>query len=94
MAIKMPSRRQPPVTPEEFISGATAAPEEKRPTLPWQDPKVRDDLRVQFNTKIPERLSLQIEYLHTHLGRGKQEMAEEALRAWVRQQLKSLDLPE
>ena len=89
----MPGRRQPPVSPEEFIAGATAAPESQKPSLPWQDPRVRDDLRVQLNTKLPERLSIQIEYLHRQLNREKQDIVEEALRAWVRQQLKALDLP-
>ncbi|MBO1077299.1 hypothetical protein [Roseomonas marmotae] len=93
MAIRMPSRR--PQRPEDFIADASAAPSSpQRPDLPWLDPKVRPDLRLQLNAKLPEPLMLQLEYLHKNLSRPKQTIIEEALRNWVQKQLRSLDLPE
>ncbi|WP_198368185.1 hypothetical protein [Roseomonas sp. KE0001] len=92
MAIKMPSRR--PQSPEDFVAEASAAPAPTRPDLPWLDPRVRPDLRVQLNAKLPEPLMLQLEYLHKSLDRPKQLIVEEALRAWVQKQLRALNLPE
>jgi hypothetical protein len=94
MAIKMPSKR-PPQRPEDFVAEATAAPAAPtRPDLPWLDPRVRPDLRLQLNAKLPEPLMLQLEYLHKALGRPKQVIIEEALKMWVQKQLRSMDLPE
>jgi hypothetical protein len=94
MAIKMPARK-PSQRPEDFIAEASAAPPAPpRPDLPWLDPRVRPDLRVQLNAKLPEPLMLQLEYLHKNLDRPKQTIVEEALRSWVQKQLRSLDLPE
>jgi hypothetical protein len=92
MAIKMPSRR--PTRAEDFIAGATAAPGVVRPDLPWTAANVRDDLRVQLNARVPERLALQCDYLARRIDKRKQDIVEIALRAWVQQQLKELGLPE
>jgi hypothetical protein len=93
MAIKMPSKR--PQRPDDFIAEATAAPPVPvRPDLPWLDSRVRPDLRLQLNAKLPEPLMLQLEYLHKNLGKPKQVIIEEALKSWIQKQLRSLDLPE
>jgi hypothetical protein len=95
MAIKMP-KKAPEGAPSEadFISGATAAPSPVRSAehLPWLDPKVRDDLRVQLNAKIPERLMIQRDWLAHRLGMKKQDVLEIALRAWIDDQLKKLGI--
>jgi hypothetical protein len=94
MAIKMPARKLPQ-RPEDFIAEASASPPlAPRPDLPWLDPRVRPDLRVQLNAKLPEPLMLQLEYLHKNLDLAKQTIVEEALKNWIHKQLKSLDLPE
>jgi hypothetical protein len=97
MPIKMPKKPTAAPSPEEFISGATAAaPSPARPAeyLPWLDPKVRDDLRVQLNAKIPERLMIQRDWLANRLGMKKQDILEIALREWVDARLKELGLLE
>lgn len=92
MAIKMPPRRSPPSTAEDFIAGASAAPA-PRQDLPWRDPKVRPDLRVQMNAKVPEPLALKCHYLALRLGMRKQDVIERALSEWTEAELRKLDLP-
>lgn len=93
MAIKMPGRR-PPRSAEEFVAEATAIPTPPRQDLPWLDPRVRPDLRVQVNTKIPEPLALKYSYLAMRLGMRKQDAMEAALSSWAAEQLKALGLPD
>ena len=88
----MPARRP---RPEEFIAGATAASPAALPSeLPWLNPRVRDDLRVQVNAKLPEKLMVQVHWLANRLGIKKQDVLESALRAWVADELRKLGLPE
>ena len=92
MPIKMPARRP---RPEEFIAGATAAsPALSSELPPWLNPRVRDDLRVQVNVKLPEKLMVQVHWLANRLGIKKQDVLESALRAWVAEELRKLGLPE
>jgi len=94
MAIKMPGKKP---SPDEFIAGATATP--KQATMPveyfpWCDPKVRDDVRVQLNAKIPERVILQRDWLANRLGMKKQDVLEVALREWVAARFAELGIEE
>jgi hypothetical protein len=90
--IKMPARRP---SPEEFIAGATAASPALFSELPpWLNPRVRDDLRVQVNVKLPEKLMVQVHWLANRLGVKKQDVLESALRAWASDELRKLGLPE
>ena len=92
MPIKMPARRP---SPEEFIAGATAAsPALSSELPPWLNPRVRDDLRVQVNAKLPEKLMVQVHWLANRLEIKKQDVLESALRAWVADELRKLGLPE
>ena len=91
MPIKMPARRP---SPEEFIAGATAASPTLPSELPWLHPRVRDDLRVQVNAKLPEKLMVQVHWLANRLGVKKQDVLESALRAWVADEMRKLGLPE
>jgi hypothetical protein len=98
MPIKMPGKKTA-LSPEEFIAGATAARAERQgrgleQELPWLNPRVRDDLRVQVNSKLPEKLMVQRDWLAARLGLTKQEILEMALRAWVQEELRKLGLPE
>ncbi len=78
---------------EAFVEGAPG-----KGTLPFQLPHVRDDLMVQLNTRIPERLDLQLEWLAHHLsGRGegvtsKQDLVTRALREMVHRELHRLGI--
>jgi hypothetical protein len=99
MPIKMPGKRRPASSPEDFIAGATAAQPARKPhaveqELPWLDPRVRDDLRVQLNVKLPERLVIQRDWLAARLGTKKQDILEIALRTWVQEELRKLGLAE
>jgi hypothetical protein len=99
MPIKMPGKKQPAPSPEEFIAGATAAQPARKTRaveqeLPWLNPRVRDDLRVQLNAKLPEKLVIQRDWLAARLGIKKQDILEIALRAWVQEELHKLGLPE
>jgi hypothetical protein len=92
MSIRMPGKKP---SPEEFVAGATAAvpsPAPIPPELPWLDPKVRDDLRVQVNGKLPEKLMLQVNWLANRLGIKKQDMLEMALRDWAQARMKELGM--
>jgi hypothetical protein len=55
---------------------------------------VRDDLRVQLNAKLPEKLIIQRDWLAARLRIKKQDILEIALRAWVEEELRKLGLPE
>lgn len=92
MPIKMPHRRSPQ-RPEDFVAEATASGP-LRQDLPWLDPKVRPDLRVQVNAKMPEPLALKYNYLAMRLGMRKQDAIEAALSAWASEKLTELGLPE
>jgi hypothetical protein len=93
MAIKMPGKKP---SPNEFIAGATAAPKATMPVeyFPWRDPKVRDDVRVQLNAKIPERVIMQRDWLANRLGMKKQDVLEVALREWIATRFSELGIEE
>ena len=98
MPIKMPKKQGGRPSPEDFIAGATAAapspaPAEPPPDeLPWRHPRVRDDLRVQVNAKLPEKLMVQRDWLAARLRIKKQDILEIALRSWVEEELRKLGL--
>src|SRR6476619_5652773 len=97
MSIKMPNKKPAMPNAEEFIAGATAAQSSvssAQVELPWLNPRVRDDLRVQVNSKLPEKLMVQRDWLAARLGLKKQDILEIALRAWVQSELRKLGLPQ
>lgn len=65
---------------------ATPAPA-PQPAVPpavsasWNAPHVRQDLLVQLNIRIPEKLSLKLKHLSTVTDRPKQDIVAEALAA-------------
>jgi hypothetical protein len=98
MSIKMPRKQGSEPSAEEFIAGATAltpspAPAQPPPQeLPWRHPHVREDLRVQVNAKLPEKLMIQRDWLAARLRIKKQDILEIALRSWVERELRKLGL--
>lgn len=98
MPIKMPKKQGDEPSAEEFIAGATAAVPSRAPAqpppeeLPWRHPRVRDDLRVQVNAKLPEKLMIQRDWLAARLRIKKQDILEIALRSWVEKELRKLGL--
>jgi hypothetical protein len=81
MTIRMPKK---PLSPDEFVAGATAKPTpEPTPSdhdLPW------------VNAKLPEKLIIQRDWLAARLGLKKQDIIETALAAWVRTELDKLGI--
>ncbi len=51
-----------------------------------------DDLKVQVNARLPERLMVQRDWLAHRLGPKKQDVLEVALREWVQARLRDLGL--
>lgn len=96
MTIKMRPQRPTAPTPEDFVAGATAVTPDPataaQADLPWLNAKVRDDLRVQLNARLPERLIVQRDWLAHRLGLKKQDVLEIALREWVAARLHDLGL--
>ena len=98
MSIKMPKKQDSEPSAEEFIAGATAltpSPALAQPPpqeLPWRQPHVREDLRVQVNAKLPEKLMIQRDWLAARLRIKKQDILEIALRSWVERELRKLGL--
>jgi hypothetical protein len=76
-----------------IISGATAAspipapspPAAPQPTArpvvtaPWKAAKVRDDLMVQVNVRLPEPLALKLKHVSHMTDRQRQDLVAEAL---------------
>lgn len=66
-----------------WIAGAPG-----KATYPWQAPHVRTDLHVQVNTKQPEKLMLQVDWLADQLEMPKRALIEEALRRFVAEEFR------
>jgi hypothetical protein len=86
-------RKSAPKTPKEevvdsFISGAAAAPP---PELPWRR---ASDIPVTLNTRIPHRLAAKLEWLKDRKGIAKAAAVEEALSAWVSEELRRYGIQE
>jgi hypothetical protein len=92
---KAPTRdmQMPPHDVARFIAGAPG-----KDPLPWENPAVRADLRKIFNTRLPERLLLKLEYLLTQPGRQglpttKQSFAEMAIERAIDAELEERGIP-
>lgn len=73
----------------QWVAGAPG-----KHTYPWQGPHVRTDLSVQVNTRQPEKLMIQVEYLAAEVGVTKRQFIELALKEKVQQELKNRGMPE
>lgn len=89
-----------------IISGATAASPAPTPTptqppvlepapraavvVPWKGAKVRDDLLVQVNVRLPEPLALKLAHVAHMTDKLKQELVAEALGPLLDKRLREL----
>lgn len=89
-----------------IISGATAASPAPTPTpaqspvpepasrsavaVPWKGAKVRDDLLVQVNVRLPEPLALKLAHVCHMTDKLKQELVAEALGPLLDKRLREL----
>jgi len=62
-------------------------------TLPWRTPGVRDDVMVNYYTRVNMRLSVQVDWLIGRYGISKRELTERALQTYIETELKKLGLP-
>ena len=70
------------------------APRRPSAPYPWHEPHVREDLTVQLNTRQPERLMLQVEYLAAESGMSKRDLVETALREHITREFKRRGIPD
>jgi len=73
---------------DEFIG---AAP--NKGSYTWQQPHVREDVRLQLNVTVPEPMMLKLDWVSYQLGITKREFTETALRAALQAELKRLGVP-
>lgn len=86
-AVPVPRPDAATTAAETFIAGA---PGKQR--LPWQAPHVRADLGVAVNTRLPERLKLQVDWIAAQRRIPLRQVVEDALREHVRRELAALGL--
>jgi hypothetical protein len=72
---------------QAFISGAPG-----KASLPWNAPGVRDDVRLDLNIEISERLKLKINWLAWHTKTPKRQIGQAALEAYVNAELERLGI--
>lgn len=58
---------QPPEAAGEDAASPRPAPREP---LPWEDPKVRDDVKKLFSLRLPEPLMLKLQYISAATGKS------------------------
>lgn len=71
---------------EEFIRSGTSS----YPTLPWEDPRVREDMPKNFLLKISEPEYLKLSFVTEKLHRSKQKFCREALVQALEKALETL----
>lgn len=74
-------------------SSSAPPPPAPAPRLPWLDPRVREDVALQLNTRIPEPLALKLDYLSRETRTSKQALVIEALQSYLARELRRLGLP-
>jgi len=81
-----------------IISGATAASPAPSPqpalrnpvSAPWKAEKVRGDVMVQVNVRLPEPLALKLRHVSHMTGRQRQDLVAEALEPLLNARLLEL----
>lgn len=89
---------------EEFISGASAhsssnpsagQTESDRENatgdpLPWNQPRVREDVKQTYPLRLPEPLHLKLKYLSEETGQSMNELCNEAVESLVEERLREI----
>lgn len=78
-----------------IISGATAASPAPTPqsaarssvSAPWKGEKIRDDMMVQVNVRLPEPLALKLKHVSHMTNRQRQDLVAEALEPLLNAEL-------
>jgi hypothetical protein len=76
---------------QEFISGAEepggSGQDAEEEPLPWQEEKVREDVKQTYPLRLPEPLHLKLKFLAEKTGKSMNEFCNEAVRGLVEEQL-------
>jgi hypothetical protein len=72
---------------EEFISGAERSSNSGEGILPWEEEKVREDVKQAYPLRLPEPLHLKLKFLAEKTGTSMNELCNEAVRELVEEQL-------
>lgn len=75
---------------EEFISGAERPEGPERETLPWQEEKVRQDVKQTYPLRLPEPLHLKLKFLSEETGKSMNELCNDAVRDLVEERLRDV----
>ena len=73
---------------DSFVGAALG----KSARLPWEHPMVRSDLSLAVNTRLPERLKLQVDWLAAQKQIPLRQVVEEAVRAYIAREFASLGI--
>ena len=76
---------------EKLEAFATAA--KGKVAYPWQDPGVRDDMKMQLNVAQSEPIMLRLDWLSYHTKRTKVDLVETALNEYFQKEFKRLGVP-
>ena len=76
-----------PASPDSFIAGAVG-----KQSLPWQAPHVRSDLGVAVNTRLPERMKLQIDWLAAQNKTTLRDIVQRAVNDYLRHEFAAMGL--
>lgn len=94
--------RKPKAAVEDFIAGAETrntpsndmesyhSISKDNSLLPWQDPKVRDDLLKVYNLRLPEPYLLKLKYIAEHTPDSMQKFCLELLLPAIDARIKQL----
>lgn len=80
----------PPPTPTPAQSPAPEPASRSAVAVPWKGAKVRDDLLVQVNVRLPEPLALKLAHVAHMTDKLKQELVAEALGPLLDKRLREL----
>lgn len=91
---------------DEFISGASEPPPSTAPdsqsksegdgdnsrsgVYPWEEPKVREDVKQTYPLRLPEPLHLKLKYLSEKTGKSMNELCNEAVKELVQERLEEV----
>lgn len=69
---------------------STPAPEPAREPLPWEDPKVRDDVKKLFSLRLPEPVMLKLQYISAETGKSMHQYVLEHLVPAIEEDAESI----
>ena len=75
---------------KKFIEQANQLSSPNNTQYPWQEPKVREDLRKSCTVNIPETYSIKLKFLSEKTNKAQQKIARELLCSGIDELLKDV----